>query len=205
LSYLFLATEDELSEAVGVKLVQTLVAEGVHITSIRGRGFGGLRRRATNFVAMADKAPVVLLTDLDVRNCASELKLDWFGERALPEALKFRVAVREVEAWLLADRRGFASYLGISEARVPREPEAIADPKQAIVRLAARARREIRDAICPEPRSKSKQGLGYNSTLVPFVSDRWSVSYAADHSRSLSKAISRIGELAKLPQFKKAN
>ncbi len=53
----------------------------------------------------------------------------------------FRVAVREVEAWLLADREQIARFLSIARSRVPQSPETLDNPKQRLVELARHSRR----------------------------------------------------------------
>ena len=58
----------------------------------------------------------------------------------------FRVAVAELENWLLADRVGFAGYFGVREGQIPDASDSIDDPKALLLRLAISSRRrEVRD------------------------------------------------------------
>ena len=51
----------------------------------------------------------------------------------------FRIAVREVEAWLIADREALAGFLKIKIMHVPYKPEELVDPKRVLLELATRA------------------------------------------------------------------
>ena len=98
-----LATEDELSEAVLRRLLDHADRGYAIGTAYGRRGFGYLRRTITGWNRAAQFVPFIVLTDLDRRPCPTELIEDWLREARHPNLL-LRVAVREVEAWLLADR-----------------------------------------------------------------------------------------------------
>ena len=66
----------------------------------------------------AKGTPFILLTDLDKNECAPMLIQEWLTDPLHPNLI-FRVAVHEVEAWILADREAFAPFLGISPAGHP--------------------------------------------------------------------------------------
>ena len=73
-------------------------------------GYGLLQKKCTAFTEMAKGGlRVFSITDLDTRPCAGGLIRDWFHipakqSIALPKGLVFRVAIREVESWIMADR-----------------------------------------------------------------------------------------------------
>jgi hypothetical protein len=188
-----LAVEDDLSEAVIRKLLLD-TGRTYAIGAVFGRGgYGYLRNRAKNWnAAAAAGTPILLLTDLDQNPCPSGLIHDWL--EAEPHAnLIFRVAVREVESWLLADRQGFADFLGISVTKVPLEPDQINDPKQSLVNLARRSRsRTLRESIVPRQGSTAVQGPDYNGCLGDFVRYRWDRDSAARRSPSLNRAWGRL-------------
>ena len=78
-------------------------------------------------------------------SCPPDVVAQWLP-RAEPGML-FRVVVRELESWLLADRENFADFLGISITKPPDQPEQINDPKQQLVNLARCSRKsQIRSA-----------------------------------------------------------
>jgi hypothetical protein len=103
------------------------------------------------------------------------------------------VAVREVESWLLADREGFAQFLGINDVLVPDQPDKVADPKQTLINLARRSRRRaLKQSIVPRPGSTAIQGPDYNGCLGDFVRSQWNSNAAKDRSPSLNRAWQRV-------------
>ena len=98
-----LATEDELSEAVGLRLLEELQVDSTQVRTFRQGGFGYLKKQMENWINLSIRSNLLLITDLDQEVCASGLIEKWRGRSELPKGFLFRVAVREVESWLLAD------------------------------------------------------------------------------------------------------
>lgn len=190
MTWVAIATEDEPSEAAAERIIESLGAQ-VHIRLRRG-GFGYLRSRLPNFSDMAKTTPVFLLTDLDNGICPQALIQDWSGGRALPEGLHFRVVVREIETWFMADRQGFAEFLGIREQYVPDRPEDILDPKAKVLELAARSKGALKKDMLPAAGSVASQELGYSARLASFARQIWSIDRASVRSNSLSRAVARL-------------
>jgi hypothetical protein len=190
-----LGIEDPLSECVARRLL-ALHGEKYHVGIAYGRsGFGYLKRTAAGWNAGARSTPFLLLTDLDESYpCPSALIEDWLGgEDRRHGNLLFRVAVREVEAWLLADADGLAEFLGVNPKFVPVNPEGLADPKAELIALARRARsRDLRDRLVPRPKSTAPQGRDYNACLCEFVDGRWNPARAAERSVSLARTVQRL-------------
>jgi hypothetical protein len=130
-----------------------------------------------------------VLVDLNCdADCAPILRGEWLPRVA--RLMCFRVAVREIEAWLLADRERFARFLGVPVARIPFEPETVADPKRFVVDLARRSnKREIREDLVPRPGSGRVVGPGYTSQLSDFVQRVWRPEAAAETADSLRRAL----------------
>jgi hypothetical protein len=191
-----LATEDELSEAVATKIVCSCFGDNSLGLKLRKNGNGYLRSRMPNFRQMAQREPILVITDLDRIHCAPQLIEQWIGLDPLPDRLLLRVAVREIESWLLADREGFANFLGISPAVMPQNPEILPDPKNFLLNIAKRARRNVRSELIVSRGSVAGQGLGYNRTLSQFVRDHWDIDAARQCSDSLRRAVDRLSELA---------
>jgi hypothetical protein len=105
----------------------------------------------------------------------------------------FRVAVRQVESWLLADRERLAKFLAVSTAKIPPVPEAINNPKNTVIELARQSRRrEIREDMVPRPGSARAVGPAYTARLIEFVigGERgWRPDVAARHSESLNRSL----------------
>lgn len=189
-----LATEDELSEEVGRRLLKQHGI--VPSLSLRKQGYGYLKSSIHKFCKMAERQPVLLITDLDNANCPSLLQRKWMGSRKKPERFLFRVAVREVESWLLADHEGLRSFLGPRTGRLPGRPDELSDPKQCLLALAEAAPRDIRADILPAKGAVAAQGLGYNNRLASYVRTIWSPDRAAELSPSLQRATRRLSELS---------
>ncbi len=190
-----LATEDELSEQIGIRLATNA---GLNVElCLRKQGYGYLRSRIPQFCQMANRQPVLLLTDLDNAPCASALIAKWLGRRSRPDNLVLRVAVREVESWLLADHDGMKSLLGSRVKGLPAAPDELGDPKRKLLELAEQAPRSVREDLVAKTGAIARQGLAYNARLCRWVREVWNLERAAERSSSLSRARARIGELVK--------
>jgi hypothetical protein len=161
-------------------------------------GFGYLRTRVEGWNRAAQGCPFLLLTDLDQGACPATLIAEWLKQPRHPNLL-FRVAVREIEAWLLADATNFAAFTQVDAGRIPPEPESLPDPKATLAELVRRSKsRLIRGDIVPSPGSTAKQGPGYNGTLGEFVRERWSPEAAAARAPSLARTMRRLQEFEPL-------
>jgi hypothetical protein len=196
--HLFLAVEDELSESVGSRLLHEAFGEHRLFTPLRRNGNGYLRSRLGKFCEMAVQNIVVLITDLDRASCAATLKQDWLNAREQPKGLLFRVAVREVEAWLMADRSAFSRFLGVKESIVPEDVEGLSDPKEKILHLAKQAKPEVKEDLLPRRGVMARQGTGYNMKLGEFVSNHWCPQRASINADSLRRARQRLREAHEL-------
>jgi hypothetical protein len=191
-----LAVEDTLSETVARKLLDVVSTEDrqFHIGTVFGRnGFGYLRRTINGWNNTAKGTPILVITDLDTRACPLELIADWFNSPIHANML-FRVAIKEIEAWLLADSEEFAGFLGVRRDRLPTgDPESIEDPKATIIELATTSRlAEIRRGVPPRSGTTAKQGPLYNPKLEQFVREHWQVERAADRSESLRRTVEKL-------------
>jgi hypothetical protein len=187
-----LVFEDELTESLARKILDTMPAQYATKTVYNRGGNGYIRRTINGFNNAAKGTPFLVGTDLDEYECPSALIDDWLTH-AKHHNLLIRVAVREAEAWVLADRESFASFAGINVATVISDVEALADPKEELIRLVRMSRkRQLRDDICPFPKSTSKVGPNYNARLSAFVSQKWNPAVARLNSRSLDRTISRL-------------
>ena len=187
-----LAVEDQLSEAVLKKILST--AEDRFLVSkcySRG-GFGYLKKNIAGFNNAAKGIPFLVITDLDTSTCPPALIREWLPYPKHPNLL-FRIAVREVEAWLLADCNGFARYLGIAIEGIPCDVESIKDPKRRLIELAQKSRnRRLREAIVPGSKSDARQGPDYNGALISFVNEFWDIKAAMVNSVSLKRTVNAV-------------
>jgi hypothetical protein len=187
-----LAVEDDLSEWVLRALINFVDREYFIGTTYGRNGFGYLRRTVRGWNTAARGIPFVLLTDLDKIACPPTLIQEWLGVPLHPNLI-FRIAVREVESWLLADIRNLASFLTVRQNVIPTNCDALDDPKAELVKVASRARsRDIRDRIVPSVGSTAKQGPDYNGCLGVFVRDHWDIGEACAASSSLNRAFQKL-------------
>ena len=194
-STVLLAAEDLPGIAVGRRLVQEQPGLSV-CREVNAGGYGNLRKRATNYNRMGSMGfPVLLLTDLDSDPCPSKKIIDWLGDRP-NRGFLFRICVREIEAWLLADHEGMASFLGVPTRKLPLAPESLLDPKATLIRIAQKSPRRIREGLTPTGRATI--GYEYNDRLTEFISVRWSVEAASTRSPSLARARRHLAELASM-------
>jgi len=190
------AVEGVVDEAVVKRLI---VEAGGEIGPIYGkRGKSLLRQRVNGYNNAARHHPWIVIVDLNREaDCAPPLKEIWLPNPG--PLMCFRIAVREIEAWLLADRERFASFFRVRLSDVSAEPELLDDPKEAVIELSRRSRsRDIKLDMVPRPGSGRKIGPAYVSRLIEFVSDPqrgWRPERAARSSDSLNRSLTRIREL----------
>lgn len=104
--------------------------------------------------------------------------------------MRFLDAGREVEAWLLAHREGFARFLGVRAALIPEDVESLPDPKRFLINLAGQSRyRNLREAIVPRSGSTARVGPDYNGQLISFVKKNWQIQVATQSSPSLKRTV----------------
>jgi hypothetical protein len=184
-----LAVEDALSEAVLRKVLENSNREFAVGSAYGQRGIGYLRKMIRPFNNAAKGTPFLVLVDLDQYECAPVLIAEWLTDNQHHNLL-FRVAVREVESWVLADTAGFATFLGISKRLVPSDTDGIPDPKQFLISLAKSSpRRDLKRDIVPPPASTRTIGPNYNGRLIRFISSSWDCSVARNQSPSLDRLV----------------
>lgn len=181
------AVEGSVDEAVVLKIFkESGVAPG---TSYVCDGIDRLRKNLRGFNAAAKYSPWFVLCDLDRNECAPALCDRLLGDNRA-EKMQLRVAVRAVEAWLMADRRAFANFLGVRQARVPSEPEQEPDPKTAVVRLAQQSsKRSIREGLAPSETGGRRVGSAYSQEMIQYVHAQWSPRRASAGAPSLARAL----------------
>jgi hypothetical protein len=187
-----LVVEDELSERIVRRLLKESQQEfAISAVYTRG-GYGFIRNNISRYNAASRYCPFIVMTDLDTYSCPSQLIADWL-QSPIERNLLFRIAVREPEAWVLADSNSCAKMLGIPAKNIPLFPEGIADPKLFLLGLAARSRyRRIREGMVRIESGNLFQGGDYNGILAHYVSEDWDPSVAQDHCPSLKRMRERL-------------
>lgn len=196
MEYVCIATEDVLSEAVALRLVDLTDGKLIVSQKLRKSGFGYLKSKFSNFCNLAKSMPVILITDLDNCPCAPTFVRQWTKDAKLPKNLIFRVAIREVESWIIADNVALSEFFKISQKLIPIVPDELPNPKSTLLSLAQKAPRNLKEGLVAKKGSLAIQGTEYNIILANFVTKIWNPIRAAENSDSLSRAIKRINELA---------
>jgi hypothetical protein len=169
---------------------------GLQCGLVRGKnGKASLLKQLGKYNQAAQYAKWLVVIDLDNdANCAPD-----YIQQLLPNpstGMLLRIAVQEIEAWLLADRERLATFLGISIKHVPNEPDLETDPKVTLINLARRSRKtKLRDDIVPRQKNSHPIGPGYPGRILEFVeysASRWRPDAAQENSDSLKRAITAL-------------
>ena len=192
---LSLLVEGRLDEAIGRRLSGEcgFTVERVH----GGQGWRKIRDSIQAFNKAAPFVPCFALVDfMDTgMQCPPSVVNTWTPYRH--PNMVFRVVVREIESWVLADRQGVAALLHVPLNRIPQLPESEDDPKQTLVRIARRSRStRIKTALVPRPGSSARVGPDYNVELERFILETWNPAAARTVSPSLDRSLTRLKEAA---------
>jgi hypothetical protein len=187
------AVEGNVDETVAIRLIRHVGAVPGPVYGRKGKPY--LRQKIEAYNRAAGRAPWLVLVDLDHEaECVPPMRQMWIPEPA--PNLCFRVAVRAVESWLMADAQGLASFIGVPLSRVPRDPDEVDKPNATLVHLAARSRRRaIRDDMVPRDGSGRPVGPAYTSRLMEFAESHWCPDQASNASESLRRAIACLRRL----------
>jgi len=201
--YCFSYVEDAPSAAVARKLVATRNAQLEHSLVFRNGfpavtgGYGVIKSNCEAYLNMARAGiHTFILTDLDTAECACSLIRNWFAiphndNVVLPSQCIFRVTVREVESWIIADHAAWAEFIGIPAANFSTQPDQLDDPKRHLLNVIRRkGRKKIHREMLPQ--GAAHIGPRYNEVLCDFVDSSWEPERAATMSPSLDRALKAL-------------
>lgn len=187
-----LVVEDVLSLHVMEKVLAYTQRGYTILRPLNEGGVDKIRLSLSKYRSASHVLAHVVLVDLDKAPCAPSLRQRW-GVDTLPDGMLFRVAVREVEAWVLADSAGFASFAGIAPIKVSPAPETLPDPKQVLMNLVRQSRnRRLVAEIVPAQGTSMSKGPLYNERLGQFVREKWDVAAAMQSAPSLQRTVQRL-------------
>jgi len=188
--------EDVLSEMVMRKLLDFFHQKYCVEAAYNKHGFAAIKRDLKSYNIAAKHTPFFVLTDLDQNECPPTLIKEWITFNKHPHLI-FRVAVQEIESWLLADREGFAALAAVVLKRIPTKPDDLHDAKAALFEIIKKSRkRELKEDILPRYEG-DRMGPNYNGCLSEFVIKYWDVTRAAKHSPSLKRAFDNLQKFQK--------
>lgn len=191
LSFSCSIVEDHLSAAVVEKIFQV---HGVSAGDFLGlQGIGYIRSKIKNFNESAKNLKIFALVDLDDKQqCPIDL-IKSFVKGPINRGLLFRIAVVEIESWVLADPVSLSKFLKVSPTAIPTRPDSLESPKEALVAVAKKSRsRSIISGMIPEVGGTAIVGKEYNALMAKFVKEFWDPNVAKNNSPSLCRAIESI-------------
>jgi hypothetical protein len=185
-----IAVEGDLDEAALKKVLTFVGIEVVYVYGKRGKDY--LRENIQRYNQAAQHGKWVILVDLNNdAECPPPFILSWLPTRN--HNLQLRIAVRAVEAWLLAERNEMARFLAVSEQQIPLYPEDVKKPKTALINIARHSKsKTIRTDIVPADGSTATQGPGYTTRMIEFAMKYWNPEQAASNAPSLKRSINSL-------------
>jgi len=180
-----------------VAVVTRILGEvGCTVANVYGQtGCDFIDTNITGYNNAARFSPWFVLRDLDNAACAAQLAASLLPTPA--RWMRFRIAVRELEAWLLGDGKALSGYLRVSAAVIPTDPEGLDDPKQTLVDIARRSTNSaIRDDMVPDHGVSAVVGPGYVGRISEFALKHWRPEVARTQCPSLDKCLTRVADFA---------
>ncbi len=203
----YISGEDAVTKAIIERLLGYCSSRFRVFKDIPARG-SQVKNKISELNRLAMSKPVILLTDLDATDCAPVLRSNLLNGEVQSRDFLINIAVDEGEAWLLADRKGFAEYLGVPYDCIPGASFQKMGGRKALIEMEFHAKsswvltHEIaRDAGNSMLKQKilsvgtASKGPDYNSAVLPFIRDKWSIDTAMKNSDSLSRMIRRLKTL----------
>jgi hypothetical protein len=189
----YVAVEGITDEAVAKRIIRHLGFQ--YALVINAGGKSALRKKISSYNEAARHFPWFVITDLDSPSrCPVEYAREWLPN---PNSrMVFRVAVPELEAWLLASRQALAKYMQLSLNLIPERPELLTNPKLELINLAAKSRsKSIREDL---RRPDGRIGPGYSARIIEFAMRYWDIEEAMQHSESLKRCVKALSRISKI-------
>lgn len=191
-----LLVEGVLDEAVGRRIIEHA---GATVVGPYGKeGIGYIKKNLSAFAQSAQGTPMLALADLmDTEfDCPARVVQEWLPYPQ--ENMLFRLVVREIESWILADRANAAQFLGVPKNKIPCHPEELDNPKRRVINLARHSRHaRARRLLVPPDGSTATEGRAYTSEMQKFVRKRWNLKEAARRADSLKRCVTAVTDFFK--------
>lgn len=190
-----IAVEGLSDEAVAIRILQEVGIHQEPIVYIK-RGKQNLKQKIQAYNYAAQYGVWFVLIDLDtVEVCPPKLVQEWLPNPS--SGMCFRIAVPQIESWLLADKQGLAQYLKISKDIIPNDPDSLQNAKDVMISIAHRSRnKEIRQDMVHVNGSSLQVGPIYTTRIRDFAFSYWDVENARKSSKSLDRCMRALEKIA---------
>jgi hypothetical protein len=197
--------EDSVTFAIIKRILAYCSDDFEIITELPARG-GQIKSKISEFNKLSATCPVVLLIDLDNCGCAPLLVKQLISNKN--NNFIFNIAVDEAEAWLMADREGFADYFKIILEDMPTTHQTKQGGRKILTEMNFAYKSSmflthelIKKSKHPEfirqltPKKGAAKGPEYNSCMLPFIQNIWNIDSARQNADSLNRMIVRLQNL----------
>jgi hypothetical protein len=201
----FVVGEDAVTLSVIRRVLAYCSDDCEVIQDLPARG-GQIKSKISEFNKLSETYPVVLLIDLDNDDCAPLLINKLVKDKN--KNFIFNIAVDEAEAWLMADRKGFASYFRIKMEDMPSAHQTRQGGRKALTEMnfAYKSNMYLTHELIQKsknsefiqqltPKKGAAKGPEYNSCMLPFIQNVWNIDDARQNSDSLNRMVLRIEKL----------
>jgi hypothetical protein len=201
----YIVGEDPVTYAIIKRTLAYCSDDFEIIAELPARG-GQVKSKILEFNKLSATCPVVLLIDLDNNDCAPQLVNQLISNKN--DNFIFNIAVDEAEAWLMADREGFANYFKIILEDMPTAHKTKQGGRKILTEMNFSYKSSmflthelIKKSKHSEfiqqltPKKGAAKGPEYNSCMLPFIQNIWNIDNARQNTDSLNRMIVRLQNL----------
>ena len=201
----YIVGEDPVTYSVLKKILFYCSSDFEIVSELPARG-GQVKSKIMEFNKLSETYPVVLLIDLDNNVCAPQLMKQLVKDKS--NDFIFNIAVDEAEAWLMADRGGFATYFKIKIENMPSAYQTKQGGRKPLTEMnfAYKSSLYLTHELIKKskneeyisqltPKKGATKGTEYNTCMLPFIQNAWNIDNARKNSDSLNRMVLRIEKL----------
>ena len=193
--------EDDVTRYIARKLAYAISNEMklkdviIEDVGIRERGTA-IKNKLQQIVRLGKKTPIVFVFDSD-GDCVVDILKQACPEGWTDSFCALNIAIDEGESWLLADKKGFADYFGVTvediqiSQKVGEVTYSYKTSLYIMKNIIPKSRKkEIRENMCCTERGKKP--ATYNVFWEDYIDNVWNMNEAGKISDSLSRSINRV-------------
>lgn len=205
--YVYISAEDQVTKAV-IEQLLTFVSPRIKVFKNMPTRGGEIKSKILELNTLSHSKPVIALLDLDDNTCAPLFRQNLLRGTSQNTDFILNIAVDEAEAWLMADKIGFARYFGIPQGLIPnaklqkmggmKQVQELDFPIKSSLQLTHQIMQystntELKQQMVAE--GSAAKGKEYNSAILPYIINKWDIKAAAQNSDSLRRMIKRLTDL----------